>query len=220
MSSEIVFLALFLGGVALVAVGFSVSYYLNQQRISAYQLFCANSGYQFVTDRMGAQTDYVAIVPFFDKGYSRRWRYEISGQYNATAFTAFQYDYTVSSGRSSTTYRHAMVRWTSPTPLPQFTLGPETLFSRLGEALGWHDINFGDDPAFSSAYVLKGEHEMDVASLFSPDVRQQLLAVPGQHAAGAGSVLFWWRDGRLPGPEAFGPFLTSGDQVRAILLRS
>lgn len=208
-----------IGFAVIAAVLLYVGYYLNQQRIKAYQVFCSGTGYQFVEERPGAQVDYERIVPFFDKGYSRQWRYEISGQYNGVAFTAFQYDYTISTGRSSSTYRHAMIRWTSAKPLPQFTLGPETLFTRIGEVLGFRDIDFDDDPSFSSAYRLKGLDENPVRSLFTPLIRQQLSAIPGQHAAGVYSTLFWWRDGGLPGPEAFPAFLAAGDQFRAILLQ-
>lgn len=103
--------------------------------------------------------------------------------------------------------------------LPQFTLGPENLFTRIGEVLGFQDIDFPDDPSFSSAYRLKGWDAAQVQSLFTPQIRQQLTAIPGQRAAGADSTPFWWRDGGLPLPDAFAPFLAAGDQVRAILLQ-
>lgn len=219
MGTGVVFFALIVGAIAIGVAVIWLQYYLEQQHVAAYQAFCASTGYQFVADRPGAQSDFTRIVPFFDRGYARRWRHQISGQYNGVAFSAFQYDYTISTGKSSSTYRHAMIKWTSARPLPQFTLAPETFFTRFGEMLGWHDIAFADDPAFNSAYVLKGEHEMDVATFFNLQKRQQLCSIPGQHAAGAGTVLFWWRDGGLPDPDAFVPFLAVGDQVRAILLQ-
>ena len=195
-----------------------LQYYLEQKHVRAYQDFCASSGYQFVADVPGAQAIFTRIVPFFDRGYGRRWRHQISGQYNGVTFTAFQYDYTVSTGRSSSTFRHAMFMWTSAKTLPQFTLGPETFFTRIGEVLGFQDIDFQDDPSFSSAYRLKGWDAGQVRSFFTPQMRQQLTPIPGQHAAGADTTLFWWRDGSLPGPDGFAPFLAAGDQFRAILL--
>lgn len=215
------FLAIQLGIIVLVLllvlVIVLVSRYADQKRLQAYQAFCASSGYQLVPQRNGAEREYVQIVPFFDRGYARRWRREISGQYNGIAFTAFQFDYTVSTGRSSATYQHAMIRWSVDRSLPAFTLGPETFFTRIGEALGFHDINFDDDQVFSHEYRLKGDDVVAVSAYFSPAIRQQLDALPGQHAAGAGPVLFWWRDGALPAPEGFPQFLAAGDQVRAIL---
>jgi len=218
VNGALLFFGILIVFVVVAVAAVYIGYYLNQQRIKAYTTFCASSGYQFVADRDGAQQEFVHVVPFFNRGYARRWRYEISGQYNGVAFTAFQYDYTISTGRSSSTYRHAMLKWKSNRPLPQFTLGPETFFTRIGDVLGFHDIDFADDPAFSSSYRLKGADEDAVGAFFSSAMRQQLSSVPGQHAAGADSVLFWWRDGGLPAPEAFAPFLTEGDQVRAILL--
>ena len=196
-----------------------LQYYLEQKHLAAYQAFCASSGYQFIAERPGVQEDFVRIVPFFNQGYGRRWRHQVSGQYNGVAFSAFQYDYTVSTGRSSATYRHAMIQWSSTKTLPQFTLGPETFFTRIGEVLGFRDIDFDDDPSFSGTYRLKGFDDVPVRALFTPAMRQQLTAIPGQHAAGADSTLFWWHDGALPGPDGFGPFLAAGDQFRAILLQ-
>lgn len=202
----------------LVPVFVLLSRYADQKRLQAYQAFCASSGYQLVPQRNGAEREYVQIVPFFNRGYARRWRWEISGQYNGVAFTAFQFDYTVSTGRSSVTYQHAMIRWSVDRTVPAFTLAPENFFTRIGEALGWRDINFDDDQVFSHEYQLKGADAAAVTAYFSPSMRQQLDVLPGQHAAGAGSVLFWWRDGALPAPEAFPQFLAAGDQVRSILI--
>lgn len=213
------FFVLIVGTIAIGVVAIWAQYYYEQKHIREYQAFCATCGYQFVADRPGAQSDFTQIVPFFDRGYARRWRHQISGQYNGAAFSAFQYDYTVSTGRSSSTYRHAMIQWSSSKALPQFTLGPETFFTRIGQVLGFRDIDFSDDPSFSSSYRLKGWEEVPVRSLFTPLIRQQLTAIPGQHAAGADSTLFWWRDGGLPGPDGFPAFLAAGDQVRAILLQ-
>lgn len=218
MSVNAVFFVFIVGTIAVGGAFIWLQYYLEQKHVAAYQAFCASSGYQFVADVPGAQDAFTRIVPFFDRGYSRRWRHQISGQYNGVAFTAFQYDYTVSTGKSSSTYRHAMVMWTTTRPVPQFTLGPENLFTRIGDVLGFHDIDFTDDAAFSSEYRLKGWDEGAVRALFTPAIRQQFASIPGHHAAGADTTLFWWRDGGMPGPDAFAPFLASGDRVRAILL--
>lgn len=219
MGSTVVFVVVIAGSIAIGAAFIWLQYYFEQQRVRAYEAFCASSGYQFVAERPGAQSDFTQIVPFFNQGYARRWRHQISGQYNGVAFSAFQYDYTISTGKSSATYRHAMILWSSSHALPQFTLGPETFFTRIGEVLGFSDIDFSDDPAFSNAYRLKGWEETSVRSLFTPLIRQQLAALPGQHLAGADSTLFWWRDGGLPGPDGIPAFLGAGDQVRAILLQ-
>ena len=218
MNGAFSFFGILIVFVVIAVVAIYIGYYLNQQRIKAYTAFCTASGYQFAANRYGAQGQYVHVVPFFDRGTGRRWRYEISGQYNRVAFTAFQYDYTISTGKSSSTFSHAMLKWQSTRPLPQFTLGPETFFTRIGDVLGFHDIDFADDPAFSSSYRLKGADEEAVRAFFTATMRQELCAIPGQHAAGADSVLFWWRDGSLPSPEEFAPFLAAGDQVRSILL--
>ena len=110
-----------------------------------------------------------------------------------------------------------MIRWGSAgASLPQFTLGPEGFFARIGQALGWPDIDFSEDEAFSRGYVLKGGDDTAVRALFTPELRAALTSQPGQHLAGMAKVLFWWRNGSLPGPESFNEFLTAGDRVRQV----
>ncbi|HET7467859.1 MAG TPA: hypothetical protein VFL29_14470 [Candidatus Dormibacteraeota bacterium] len=217
MSAWLNFAGFLLAFAAVFAAVVYIGNVLERRRTAAYTQFCAANGYQYVADRPDPELD--PVVPFSDQGHGRRWRHEISGQYNGVPFTAFEYRYAIGAGRSQQSYTRALIRWTNiGATLPQFTLAPETFFTRIGQLLGWHDIQFADDPEFSATYVLKGEHEMEVASFFSPQLRQQLAAMPGQHAAGAGSTLFWWRERGLPRPDRFAAFLAEGDQVRTILV--
>jgi len=131
------------------------------------------------------------------------------------AFTAFEYVYTVGYGRSQSTHTQAMIKWESAgAKLAEFTVGPESFFSRIGQALGASDIDFDEDPGFSRAYVLKGTDETAIRSLFTSALRAELASQPGQHVAGAGPTLFWWRYSGLPGPEQLAEFLTAGDRIR------
>jgi hypothetical protein len=188
---------------------------LQGRRARAYAAFAAASGYQYVFNRPGEQEKYEAMLPLFNQGYSRHWRHEISGTFNGMAFTAFEYVYTISAGRSTSTISQSLIKWESATAmLPQFTLGPESFFSRIGQALGSPDIDFPEDEAFSRSYVLKGGDESAVRTLFTQALRAELAGRPGQHAAGAGRILFWWQNGSLATPAWFGDFLSSGDRIR------
>ena len=92
--------------------------------------------------------------------------------------TFFQYSYVVSSGggyvgssRSSrTTFTHAVVAFEHDSmSLPKFTLRPEGIFDRLGEAIGWEgsrDIDFDQHPEFSKSFVLNGDNEPTMRNFF------------------------------------------------------
>lgn len=194
---------------------------IERQRMAAYEQYCASKGYRFVPNRSGAERPYQGVVSLFARGSSHRWRDEISGRFGGMPFTAFEYLYTVDTGRSSVTYRFAMIRWeTQAVQLPRFALAPEGFFQRVGELFGAQDIDVPGDDAFSRAYVLKGADASAVRALFTPAIRQALVANPGQRIAGAGPDLFWWREMSLPPPAGFDSFLTAGDWVRELFIEN
>jgi hypothetical protein len=215
------FPVLVIAGVVLIGVGVVIAAQRAERRRQAeYNAYAADHNFQYVAARDGAQREYETLVPVFDTGYARQWRYEISGRIAGHDFAAFEYRYTVSTGRSSATFRDAMIKWHEPTvALPQFVLGPESFFSRVGQAVfGMQDVDFAEDPVFSRAYVLKGEPS-DVIPLFTPDLRTYLVSHPNQHLAGSGPALFWWWRRPLP-PAQLDSFLAAGAEVAGMFFKS
>ena len=72
------------------------------------------------------------------------------------------------------------------------------------------------DEPFSRDYVLRGQDEAAVRTLFTQALRSELASQQGQHLAGGGRVLFWWRNGSLPGPDGCNDFLSAGDRIRQL----
>ena len=107
----------------------------------------------------------------------------------------------------------------SDSSLPQFLLTPEGFWARVAAYFGGQDIDFADSPEFSSAYRLRGSDEPAVRALFTPARRQVFELIRGQHAAGAGRELMWWRDGVLPPPPEFDAFLMDGERIRVAFAR-
>ncbi len=205
--------------VGLVGVILWVQHVREQRRQAAYQAFANERGYGYVAKRPGGERPYAAVVKIFTRGMQHRWRDELSGQYGGVPFTAFEYRYTISSGRSSRTYTFAMIHWQTPDrALPQFALAPEGFFQRVGQLFGAQDIDFPEDPAFSRGYVLKGADENAVRALFTESIRRALSANLSNNAAGAGADLFWWRETALPPPAEIDALLASGDWFRRLLL--
>lgn len=201
-----------------VAVYVGVTYLaqrIEERRDREYAAYCANHNFQYTRARDGAEEQYVDYMKFFSLGYARKWRHEISGTIGGRAFASFEYSYTVSLGRSSQTYHEAVVRWQDENAnLPAFTLAPESFFDRIGQAvLAQPDIDFPDDPAFSSAYALDGFNQGELRALFAPDVRDFVVSHPGQHIAAQGDVLFWWQPRRLPPPDQMDDFLAASAAV-------
>ncbi len=72
----------------------------------------------------------------------------------------FDYSYTVSTGKSSATFRQTVYfRYSKSLALPHFIMVPEKWYHRLGSYFGMQDIDFVEYPAFSQNYLLQGGDE-------------------------------------------------------------
>lgn len=81
--------------------------------------------------------------------------------------------YIVSTGKSSVTYTRMRAPYVNPDGF-RFKIYREGLFSGLGKLLGMQDICIGDDD-FDKAFVIKGNDENKVISLFSDTRIRELV---------------------------------------------
>jgi len=105
----------------------------------------------------------------------------------------FDYQYTVGSGKNSSTRSYAVVMAMSPLlQLPHFTLVPETFMHRVADFFGFKDIDFEEDAPFSDLFQLKGEQEGAIRSFFNSARRAKLVALgPVQlEARGQGVIVY------------------------------
>ena len=107
----------------------------------------------------------------FNKGHGREAENVLEGEFDGINLKIFDYHYTVSSGRSSHTYYHTVFcAYIYDFSMPKFELRPEGIFDKVGDFLGFKDIDFDSHPDFSNRYFLKGENEEEVRKLFTPKV--------------------------------------------------
>lgn len=85
--------------------------------------------------------------------------------------------YTVSTGKSSTTYTRLRAPYVNQDGFA-FTIYRKSIFSGLGKALGMQDIEIGD-PVFDEEFVIKGTDEARVRALFAhAQLRDMIAAQP------------------------------------------
>ena len=77
------------------------------------------------------------------------------------AFTClFDYAYTISTGKSSSTFNQTVYfRYSKMLALPHFMMVPEKWWHRVGTYFGMQDIDFIEYPEFSHNYLLRGTDE-------------------------------------------------------------
>jgi hypothetical protein len=81
--------------------------------------------------------------------------------------------YSESTGESSVTYTRMRAPYINPEGF-RFTIYRKGIFSALGKLLGMQDIEVGD-PDFDEAFIIKGNDESKVVSLFSDTRIRQMI---------------------------------------------
>ena len=219
-SSDPLIPLIFLGVALTVVAGVAVANrVITNRRRKAYETFCLERGYKFEPERPGEEARHIATCRVFSEGHGRKWGFTIAGTSGGTPFTGFEYKWTTGSGKNSQAHCIGGLLWTTERALPQFLLTPEGVWARIVAYFGGQDIDFADSPDFSKAYRLQGSDEAAVRALFTPARRQVFELFKGQHVAGAGQELMWWRDGRLPSPDQFDAFLMEGDRIQRAFAR-
>jgi len=84
--------------------------------------------------------------------------------------------YVVSSGKSSTTYTRVRARAIDPVR-GFIRVYNEHVFSGLGKALGFQDVELGD-PEFDDKFTVKSDRDEDARALLDAPTRQALTAFP------------------------------------------
>ena len=132
-------------GVLLVGGVIVLGYYAKKRRIQEWQQTAGHLGFQYATED---PFDLLSL-PFdlFRRGDGRGVENVVWGQKDGLDIKAFEYWYyenqTDSEGHTSRSYSHFSCTVVPTTAVcPHTTIGPEGLFSRLGRALGFHDIEF------------------------------------------------------------------------------
>ena len=110
------------------------------------------------------------VFSLFNKGHSREMKHVMKTKTDNVKMTLFDYAYTTASGEHHSRHTQTVVAFEHDSlSLPKFTLSPEGLFSKIGAAIGFQDIDFDEHSEFSKSFVLKGEDEPAIRNFFDRD---------------------------------------------------
>ena len=209
---------LVVGGVMAIFFVFMGLYLLRELwRQKGYRAFCEARGYTYQVGSSDTCQTYAPIADVFSKGRPLGRSHLISGQFNGHPFVTFEYQYAIGSGRAQRLGFVAVVHWEKAgADLPQFDLRPRGLLDAVG--LGGSAIAFPEDRPFSDACAVIGPDEPAIRSLFTSEVRAALVPNLGQHLAGKGKDLFWWKEGNLPDADELEAYLRDVDRIRNLFL--
>jgi hypothetical protein len=114
-------------------------------------------------------------LPLFNQGRGRKIKNLMRGTTEELDLAIFGYQFTTGHGKHQTTHTQTVVSFQSPQlSLPDFTLSPENLFHKIGQKMGYQDIDFESHPKFSADYLLRGSNESRIRELMRPEILDYL----------------------------------------------
>lgn len=149
--------------VILLVIGLAIFSYLQEKkRREALQAIALQLGFSFSPDKDHSFADQYGFLNHMDDGSNRYACNIMQGTANdGSSCSIFDYHYethsTDSKGRR-TTHHHYFSIFTLilPKSFPELEIKPEGLFSKLGQALGFDDIDF-ESMEFSKRYQVKSD---------------------------------------------------------------
>lgn len=201
--------------VAVIAV--SATLYLAYLRRKALEELAVSRGMKFSKEGFQSGDLSGTGLAVFMRGNGRRSGNMLSGAGSggAKSLSFFDYSYTTGRGRNRSTQSLTLALADFGEPrLPAFELKPEGLLYKLGEMLGFKDIDIESAPEFSAKYRLTGPSEPEVRAFFGPATVMCFERHQGLNVQGGGRYMaIYRRAGRLPAAEYAG-FI---DEVKEIL---
>ncbi len=159
-------------------------------------------------------------LPLYRHGHSRHVKNLMTGRTGNEQVWVFDYQYTTGGGKESHTWRQTVAIYSGAARgLPDFVLAPENVFHKIGQLLGYQDIDFDSSPAFSSRYLLRGPDEPAIRAAFALDTRAFFEQEQGWTVEVQGGNVGIYRSGKLIQPEELGTFLQRTRTVLAAITR-
>ena len=206
---------LLIAGVGILVVALAV--YLPRKRRKDLEALAGSMGLPF--SPQGPDTAGVPLE-FFYAGHSNSAANLIQARVSDLNISFFDYSYVTGSGKHRNTHNFNLALIECPrAQVPKFDLKPETLLYKLGELVGFKDIDLPAFPVFSEKYRLTAPEEPAAHMFFTPSRAAWFERNPGLRVQGApGWVLFFRKEGRLR-VDDWQPFIEEAKAFAAEVLR-
>ena len=165
------FWAIWIGILALVALGVYAAARQRRKRREAMEQFAMESGFAFsqTPDEM-TESELREIRVAGVQLDRRPARYTNVLRGSAGGGEAIIADRTVGQGKGQSL--STIVAFKFGSPIPPFMLCPENVLWHIAEKFGYKDIDIDGAPEFSRRFFLHGDNETAVRALFKPEVTQ------------------------------------------------
>ena len=208
-----------IGIFAVVGAAFIVHTYLEKRRREALSRMALRLGFSFAPNSQETPREAHGQLPLFTRGHSQAARNVMEGVASGHPARIFDYQYTVGSGKHSSTHRQTVVAfYLAGNLLPEFSMEPEHIFHRIGEAFGYKDIDFTHHPEFSRSYFLRGKDEQAIRTLFQPSLLTLFSREKSWNVEGGGDRLIVYQWSKRAKPEEIGRFLEDTTRIAELFV--
>lgn len=189
-------------------------------RTRALEEFAKAHKYRFeAKDEMGVSA-YFGDMKLFRQGSNKHGRHVMERRSKMFEHRgAMDYYYTVSTGKSSATYKQTIYyRVNQELMLPAFVLFPEKWFHRIGKWFGMQDINFIEYPDFSKSYLLQGAQSHFIEKFFA-DARliRHFTMYKGYSVEAVGKFFVMYKPNVLVPVRDMKQFIAIGDKLFGLM---
>jgi hypothetical protein len=208
-----------LGFGIVIALGlaiWSLSLYLAKRRRDSIEKFAHSLGMSFEAGPF--ESEYITNVhfPLFTRGRAQKVLNVVRTTINSREFTLFDYRYTTGAGKNKKSYFHTVIHTAVHHKLPTFTLGKETIFSKIAQSVGYQDIDIPEDREFSKLFVIRGEFEDAIRNCFTSDIRELLKNFPKVTLESQQGEILWYLQKEVPA-EQCNDFLSQAELLARTL---
>lgn len=207
---------------ALIIAIFILSYMKEKKRREELKKVSALLGFSFTPRPEEDITASFINLKMFQKGHSRKAYNVLRGKWGSNHWMIFDYKYTTGGGKSSSTHTQTIAcSMLGNVSLPAFNMGPESIFHRIGDKLGFHDIDFSSHHEFSKKYLLKGNNEEAVRKLFASWIldyfqnRDRIVSIEAD-----GDRILFYNHGKRINPGNLQSFIEEADQALRMFKKS
>lgn len=188
-----------LGFIALFILIPVLAFYFDRRRRRALEDLASAMGLRYNADGPELHVLEGSGLEIFRLGHSRRASSLIEVPASGGSIMIFDYRYVTGSGKHSQTHNFTLALVSCRGQVPHFDLKPETLMYKIGEMIGFKDIDLPAFPVFSDKYRLTGPDETAVHMFFTPARAAWFEQNLGLRVQGApGHVLLLKGERRLP----------------------
>jgi hypothetical protein len=209
---------LIFGGLAVLAgIIWFINNRMEQRRVEALRQVAQEMGFSFEARPGDSLANRFRGLQLFSQGHNRVAKNLLQGKALGLEVDIFDFTYVTGSGKNRHTWQQTVLAFEiNGAALPMFSLRPETVFDKIGQWFGKQDIDFDSHPAFSKAYLLRGEDEEAIRAVFPPDILEYYESVSGICTEAAGDRLVYYRAQQRVSPKDVRPFMEEGFRVLAL----